>query len=178
MNINRTEALAAISHNINNNPQSQPEYKAGKNSNTVFADLLRVQQQAQASAIPSATAPTSAPSAVTSSAPSSASMAPAPSSSATNVQASPAAEAETGTKSSAVQEFRDYMAMSDAEKMRAAVLKEMGLTEEEFEQLPPEEQLAIEQKIVERLKQETGVSDTGFNTEAISLLLQEMPQPG
>ena len=105
-------------------------------------------------------------------------MAPAPSSSATNVQASPAAEAETGTKSSAVQEFRDYMAMSDAEKMRAAVLKEMGLTEEEFEQLPPEEQLAIEQKIVERLKQETGVSDTGFNTEAISLLLQEMPQPG
>ena len=173
MNINRTEALAAISHNINNNPQSQPEYKTGKNSNTVFADLLRVQQQAQSSATAAVSAPSysassaSTPPAITSSVPED-----------TNVQASPAAEAETGTKSSAVQEFRDYMAMSDAEKMRAAVLKEMGLTEEEFEQLPPEEQLAIEQKIVERLKQETGVSDTGFNTEAISLLLQEIPQPG
>lgn len=173
MNINRTEAFAAISHNINNNPQSQPENKTGKNSNTVFADLLRVQQQAQSSATAAVSAPSSSassastPPAVTSSVPE-----------ATNVQASPATEAETGTKSSAVQEFRDYMAMSDAEKMRAAVLKEMGLTEEEFEQLPPEEQLAIEQKIVERLKQETGVSNTGFNTEAISLLLQEVPQPG
>jgi hypothetical protein len=155
MNINRAEALTAINNSLN--PKQE------KPANTVFADLLRAQQQAQSSA----TAAVSAPPAVTSSVPE-----------ATNVQASPATEAETGTKSSAVQEFRDYMAMSDAEKMRAAVLKEMGLTEEEFEQLPPEEQLAIEQKIVERLKQETGVSDTGFNTEAISLLLQEVPQPG
>ncbi len=145
MNINRAEALTAINNSLN--PKQE------KPANTVFADLLRAQQQAQSSA----TAAVSAPPAVTSSVPE-----------ATNVQASPATEAETGTKSSAVQEFRDYMAMSDAEKMRAAVLKEMGLTEEEFEQLPPEEQLAIEQKIVERLKQETGVSDTGLSDPNIT----------
>lgn len=158
MNILRTEAFTAITHNLNK--------KRGKNSNTVFADLLRVQQQTPSSAAPSA------PSLATGIA----SMSP------TTVQATAqarsATEATATEKSSAAQEFRDYMAMSDAEKMRAAILKEMGLTEEEFEQLPPEEQLAIEEKIVERLKQETGVSDTGFNTEAISLLLQEVQQAG
>lgn len=71
---------------------------------------------------------------------------------------------DTPLRSSASEEFRDYMAKSDAEKMRAAILKEMGLTEEEFEALPPEEQLAIEKKIIERLKEKTGVSDTGFHT--------------
>ncbi|UXD85994.1 hypothetical protein [Thalassolituus hydrocarboniclasticus] len=155
MNINRTEAFAAISQN--------PGTKKEKNSNTVFADLLRAQQQAQPATEPvravTATSPVAA-----------AAQKPATSAS--------VAEPEASSEKSAVQEFRDYMAMSDAEKMRAAVLKEMGLTEEEFEQLPPEEQLAIEQKIIERLKQETGVSDTGFNTKAISLLLQEVPQPG
>ena len=155
MNINRTEALSAISQN--------PGTKQEKNSNTVFADLLRAQQQAQPA--------TESVRAVTATSPvAAAAQKPATSAS--------VAEPEASSEKSAVQEFRDYMAMSDAEKMRAAVLKEMGLTEEEFEQLPPEEQLAIEQKIVERLKQETGVSDTGFNTEAISLLLQEVPQPG
>lgn len=73
---------------------------------------------------------------------------------------------DTPLRSSASEEFRDYMAKSDAEKVREAILKEMGLTEEEFEALPPEEQLAIEQKIVERLKEKTGVSDTGFHTHA------------
>ena len=159
MNINRTEAFATLHQN--------PGIKQEKNSNTVFADLLRVQQQAQSSATPSTSAPSPSMPAVTTT---SAVTSPAPA--AASVQASPAAEAEASTEKSAAQEFRDYMAMSDAEKMRAAVLKEMGLTEEEFEQLPPEEQLAIEQKIVERLKQETGVSDTGFNTEAVSMLLQ------
>ena len=153
MNINRTEALSAINNHLNP--------KQDKSANTVFADLLRTQQQAQ---------PATEPVRAVAAAPAAAAM-PASATSA------PAAEPEA-TEKSAAQEFRDYMAMSDAEKMRAAVLKEMGLTEEEFEQLPPEEQLAIEQKIVERLKQETGVSDTGFNTEAIAMLLQgTVPAP-
>ncbi|MCT7359286.1 hypothetical protein [Thalassolituus pacificus] len=154
MNINRTEALSAINNHLNP--------KQDKSANTVFADLLRAQQQAQPATEPvRAVAASSAAAAM-----------PASATSAS------AAEPEASTEKSAAQEFRDYMAMSDAEKMRATVLKEMGLTEEEFEQLPPEEQLAIEQKIVERLKQETGVSDTGFNTEAIAMLLQEtVPAP-
>ena len=154
MNINRTEALSAINNHLNP--------KQDKSANTVFADLLRTQQQAQ---------PATEPVRAVAAAPAAAAM-PASATSAS------AAEPEASTEKSAAQEFRDYMAMSDAEKMRAAVLKEMGLTEEEFEQLPPEEQLAIEQKIVERLKQETGVSDTGFNTEAIAMLLQgTVPAP-
>ncbi|PHS65120.1 MAG: hypothetical protein COB09_04950 [Thalassobium sp.] len=154
MNINRKEALSAINNHLNP--------KQDKSANTVFADLLRTQQQAQ---------PATEPVRAVAAAPAAAAM-PASATSAS------AAEPEASTEKSAAQEFRDYMAMSDAEKMRAAVLKEMGLTEEEFEQLPPEEQLAIEQKIVERLKQETGVSDTGFNTEAIAMLLQgTVPAP-
>ncbi|MCD8522263.1 MAG: hypothetical protein LRY66_08735 [Saccharospirillaceae bacterium] len=148
MNIQRPEEFTAVTHNLNT--------KQEKNSNTVFADLLRVQQQAQpaAQSVRAVTA-TSSVAAATQKPATSASV----------------AEPEASSEKSAAQEFRDYMAMSDAEKMRAAILKEMGLTEEEFEQLLPEEQLAIEQKIIERLKQETGVSDTGFNTEAVSLLL-------
>ena len=161
MNINRTEALSAINNHLNP--------KQDKSANTVFADLLSAQQQAQSSATPPAAAPatpsTSMPSLPAGISPTS------PTTVHTAAQATSATTSTTTEKSSAAQEFLDYMAMSDAEKMRVAVLKEMGLTEEEFEQLPPEEQLAIEQKIVERLKQETGVSDTGFNTEAVSLLL-------
>ena len=154
MNINGTEALSAINNRLN--PKQE------KSANTVFADLLRAQQQAQ---------PVAEPVRAVAASPAAAAI-PASATSAS------AAEPEASTEKSAAQEFRDYMAMSDAEKMRAAVLKEMGLTEEEFEQLPPEEQLAIEQKIVERLKQETGVSDTGFNTEATAMLLQEtVPAP-
>lgn len=74
-------------------------------------------------------------------------------------------------QSSASVEFQEYMSKNDAEKMRLAILKEMGLSEEEFEKLPPEEQLAIEQKIMERLKQQNGVSDSGLNTETIKPLL-------
>ena len=74
-------------------------------------------------------------------------------------------------QNSASMEFQEYMSKNDAEKIRLAMLKEMGLTEEEFEQLPPEAQLAIEQKIMERLKQQNGVSQTGFNTEVITPLL-------
>ena len=87
-------------------------------------------------------------------------------SAATESSVTESSESAAVEQNNAVQEFRDYMAKSDAEKMRVAVLKELGLTEEEFEQLPPEEQLDIEQIIVERLKERTGVSDIGLNDVA------------
>jgi hypothetical protein len=71
------------------------------------------------------------------------------------------------TRSDASIEFHQYMSKNDAEKLRLAVLKEMGLTEEEFEQLPPEAQFAIEQKILERLKEQNGVHNSGINTQNI-----------
>ena len=64
---------------------------------------------------------------------------------------------------SAYEELRDYMSLSDAEKIRQALLEELGLSEEQFEALPPEEQLKIEQQIVERIKQQNGVDDSGFD---------------
>jgi hypothetical protein len=49
--------------------------------------------------------------------------------------------------------FHEYMAMSDAEKMRDAILREMGLTEEEVDAMSPEQQEAIEKQIAERMQQ-------------------------
>ena len=58
-----------------------------------------------------------------------------------------------GDEDPAVKAFREYMAMTPAEKMRDAILKEMGLTEEEIDALPPEKQEAIEKQIAERMQQ-------------------------
>ncbi|WP_442108989.1 hypothetical protein [Pseudomonas sp. NUPR-001] len=57
--------------------------------------------------------------------------------------------------SSAVQEFRDYMALSPAEKIKEKLLNELGITKEEFDALPPEEKDKIERKIAEQMKKET-----------------------
>lgn len=56
--------------------------------------------------------------------------------------------------SSAAQEFRDYMALSPAEKIKLKLLNELGITQEEFDAMPPEEQKKIELKIAEQLKKE------------------------
>ncbi|WJN59875.1 hypothetical protein [Pseudomonas sp. SO81] len=58
-----------------------------------------------------------------------------------------------GDEDPAVKAFREYMAMTPAEKMRDAILKELGLTEEEIDALPPERQEAIEKQIAERMQQ-------------------------
>jgi hypothetical protein len=147
MNINRAEALPAV-----NNSLTPKQETSG---NTTFSDLLLNEQSMQSSTTKSVATQ---------------SMATSPSvvdvsytTAATESSVTDSSEAATAEQRNAVQEFRDYMAKSDTEKMRMAVLKELGLTEEELEQLPPEEQLDIEQIIVERLKERTGVSDIGLN---------------
>lgn len=52
----------------------------------------------------------------------------------------------------ALQEFQAYMSKSPAERMRDSILKEMGLTEEDIKEMPPEQQRAIEEKIAERMR--------------------------
>lgn len=59
------------------------------------------------------------------------------------------------TRSSALQEFRDYMALSPEEKIRERMLSELGLTKDEYEALPPEEKDKIDKLIAERTKDET-----------------------
>ncbi|MFP6848447.1 MAG: hypothetical protein VCA57_07050 [Pseudomonas sp.] len=52
-----------------------------------------------------------------------------------------------------VQQFMDYMDMSTAEKLRDSMLKELGLTEEELEAMPPEQQKAVEEQLADLIKQ-------------------------
>jgi protein-disulfide isomerase-like protein with CxxC motif len=42
--------------------------------------------------------------------------------------------------------------MTPAEKMRDKILKEVGMTEEELENLPPEQRAAAEREIAEKLQ--------------------------
>ncbi|MBM3109091.1 hypothetical protein [Pseudomonas arcuscaelestis] len=65
-----------------------------------------------------------------------------------------AAAADAPT-TSAAQEFRDYMALSPAEKIKLKLLNELGITEEEFNALPPEQREIIGRKIAELLNKET-----------------------
>jgi hypothetical protein len=53
-----------------------------------------------------------------------------------------------------VQQFMDYAKMSPMERMRANILKSMGLTEDDLKKMSPEQQKAVEQKIEQIIKQE------------------------
>lgn len=61
-------------------------------------------------------------------------------------------EGQAAPKPSAVDEFMAYMAMTPAEKMRDKILKEVGMTEEQLENLPPEQRAAAEREIAEKMQ--------------------------
>jgi TPP-dependent pyruvate/acetoin dehydrogenase alpha subunit len=52
-----------------------------------------------------------------------------------------------------VQQFLDYAKMDPIQRLRANILKSMGLTEDDLKNMTPEQQKAVEQKI-EQLMQE------------------------
>lgn len=56
-------------------------------------------------------------------------------------------------KSAARQAFDDYEKMTPAQKMRAAILGSMGLTEEKLQAMDPKERQKIEDKIKEIIKE-------------------------
>lgn len=62
-----------------------------------------------------------------------------------------AASVDKPARSAAAQEFHDYMDKSAGEKMRDKILKEMGLTEEDIDAMPPEKQEQIEKQIAQRM---------------------------
>jgi hypothetical protein len=53
---------------------------------------------------------------------------------------------------SATSEFKDYMSKTPEQRMRDAILEEMGLTAEEVEQMPPEQQKAVGEEIAQRME--------------------------
>lgn len=68
------------------------------------------------------------------------------------------------------QELDDYVKMTPAQRMRADLLKKLGLTEEDLAAKSPEEQQAIQEKLTELIqqqmqqaqaKQEAGAKKTG-----------------
>jgi hypothetical protein len=58
-----------------------------------------------------------------------------------------------GTKT-ASQQFMDFMHLSPREKIRAGMLAEMGITQEEYDAMSPEDKAKIDKKIEDRVKQE------------------------
>ncbi|PCK00274.1 MAG: hypothetical protein COA45_00365 [Zetaproteobacteria bacterium] len=57
-------------------------------------------------------------------------------------------DTDTTTKSSAVEEFLEFMSKTPEERWREQILKSMGLTEEQLAALPPEEREEVEEKII------------------------------
>lgn len=54
-----------------------------------------------------------------------------------------------------VEEFLAYMQMSPAERIRARILSDMNLSEEDLRNLPADERRKIEAIIAEQIRQET-----------------------
>lgn len=57
------------------------------------------------------------------------------------------------THKTAGEELAEYESKSVAQHLRDAILKEMGLTEEQLDAMPPEQRAAIEQTIAEKIQQ-------------------------
>jgi len=57
------------------------------------------------------------------------------------------------TGKTAAQELEEYLKKSPAEHMRDAILKEMGLTEDDLAAMPPEKRKAIEDTIAAKIKE-------------------------
>lgn len=60
-------------------------------------------------------------------------------------------------KRSVLDEFMDWMQMSDAEKIRDRILKGMGLTEEDLANMEPEDREKIEEMIAQQIKDQTEI---------------------
>lgn len=58
------------------------------------------------------------------------------------------------SEGSATEAFRDFMDKTPAEMIKEKLLAEMGLTEEEYNALPPEQRAAIDEQIAQRMKDE------------------------
>lgn len=70
------------------------------------------------------------------------------------------ASAKGTTGTSAAEQFREYMSLSPAEKIRLKMLSELGLTEEDYEALPAEKKEKIDLAIAQRIKDEAELKST------------------
>ncbi len=75
-------------------------------------------------------------------------------------------------------ELHDYVNKSPAEHMREAVLKELGLTEEDLDAMPPEKRKAMEELINERVREKLLGRKPESDPEATAALLLEKDAGG
>jgi hypothetical protein len=61
---------------------------------------------------------------------------------------------ETSPGNDVEQEFLKYAHMSPIDRMRANILKSMGLTEDDVKNMPPQQRQAVEQKIKDLIEQQ------------------------
>ena len=59
----------------------------------------------------------------------------------------------SATRKTAGEELAEYQSKSVAQHLRDAILKEMGLTEDDLDAMPPEQRAAIEDTIAEKIKE-------------------------
>ena len=62
--------------------------------------------------------------------------------------------AQTETQGTARQAFLDYMALSPEQKIREKMLRELGLSLEDYKTLPPEKKELIDKQIAQRIREE------------------------
>jgi hypothetical protein len=70
--------------------------------------------------------------------------------------------------SNAREEFEKFAAMSPAERMRAAILQQMGVSEDQLAAMSPDERKAMEDKITNKIKEM--VEETAKKSGATGLL--------
>ena len=95
----------------------------------------------------------------------------------TQVKATPNSDSYTSNRVDALlgartagQELAEYASKSVAEHVRDAVLKDMGLTEEDLAAMPPEQRAAIEDEIARRVAQAlSGLTDPRAQKRQVAL---------
>ena len=70
--------------------------------------------------------------------------------------------------SNAREEFEKFAAMSPAERMRASILQQMGVSEDQLAAMSPDERKAMEDKIAAKIKE--SVEESARKTGATGLL--------
>ncbi|NIE74389.1 hypothetical protein F3J44_24105 [Pantoea sp. Tr-811] len=60
----------------------------------------------------------------------------------------------TAESGNATQQFKDYMAKSPEEKIKEKFLQELGMTEDEYNALPPEQQAKVDEQIAKRMQED------------------------
>lgn len=87
----------------------------------------------------------------------------------TTAGASSSASSSTSSTSSAYAALTEYLNKTPAQRMREAILKEMGITEEDIKNMPPEKQAAVEASIARKIRERLlGKSEDGGDATANS----------